>query len=738
MSSRNHTIVALAVLVGAFLVRLAFILQTGQQPFYYHTVADSGFFHQWAAFKANSSWFDFNPAFREPLYAYFLGSIYELVRESFVVARLIQAALGALTALLIYALARSAFGKAAGAAAGVIFALSTSAIFFAAEIGETTLLVLLLVASAYLLHRARRSAPFLNAAFAGLLLGAAFLTRAASAVALPAWIVWMLAARQRRLGLASVLLVAAFAVPQVLYQGLLVKGGQHSLLPLRTAWHAYLGSGSVGGTIEQQHYDVGIRTSRGEFRALVYPDWIEGQKDALQYARIESGAALSYQASGAHWLRRAREDFAGSPGGYLGNYLTKLGILWGASEPPASVDSRYVARWSPILRNVIFSFVPIAALGLVGVLRRGGALIGPALFLPLYSLAASLLLVTDSDKAVLVPFLAVFGGAVVGDLAERGKELGGRGVASLAAALAIPLVAMLLLPRSPMDEARQVTAIGDIRREEAVFDKAETAYLQAIDLAPERADAYLALSRIYSGAWKPDQALAVLDRAGALAAADPRLVIEKANLLFMLDRPAEAIALALPLDGTYPFEPKLHEVLGISLLALGDARGAVERLKRERENTGGSFVTLAALGEANLKLDNYMEAAAFLEEAMRINPSNTGAAMHLADAYSRTGQHYKACDILARVLTKDPGNTHLRFKFANALYRAERYTDALEQFTELSGFDPRNADVLVNLGGVYAAMDSTALAVEMWERALLVDPGNQLAQENLKEARKPK
>jgi hypothetical protein len=33
-------------------------------------------------------------------------------------------------------------------------------------------------------------------------------------------------------------------------------------------------------------------------------------------------------------------------------------------------------------------------------------------------------------------------------------------------------------------------------------------------------------------------------------------------------------------------------------------------------------------------------------------------------------------------------------------------------------------------------MDSTVLAVEMWQRALILDPENQLAKENLEEARK--
>ncbi|MFZ1947852.1 MAG: tetratricopeptide repeat protein [bacterium] len=735
MRSKTDKIIAVSILVGAFLLRLAFILQTRRLPFYYHPVLDAGFFSQWAAFKANASWFDLTPAFRDPLYAYFLASVYSALRESVIVARIVQAGLAGITALAIYSTARAAFGRTAGLAAGVIFSLSGLAIFFAAEINEATLLIFLVAMSSLLVVRAKTSRPMLNCAFSGVLLGAAFLTRFAAVAALPAWIAYLVASRERRVRQASVLLVAGFLILPLVYQTVMVRGSDRTLVPLRTSWHAFMGSGAGGGITKQAHFDVEVLGGQTARRATVSPDWIDGQKDALRLAKIETGQAPTYGTASSHWTGRALRDFTSSPGRYLKTYFTKLGLFWGPSTPAANVDSRFLADSSFLLRNVLFAFAVIAPLGLVGMMRRGGSLAHLAIFVPLYSLVACLYLVTDSDKVVVIPFLAVFAGALIGGIVTAAAALRLRRCFTYGLTVAVLGVILLFLPTRPVDRARQLVIQGDIYREEAIFDRAEAAYREAIGVSPDAPDAYLALSKISSGAWKPEEGLAVLETAAEQAARSPRLAIEKASLLMMLSRPDEALAAVRTLPETYPYEPKLHEVIGLSLLAKGDRQGALTQLNQEIDHTGGSFVTFSAMGQARLELGQFAEASGYLEQALRLNPSNTGVAMQLADAYNRQGQYLKACEALSKVLATDPGNIPLRFKFANSLYKAERYKDAAQQFRELANFDPRNADIVLNLGTVYAAMDSIDLAIAMWEKALELDPSNQLARQNLREVR---
>jgi tetratricopeptide (TPR) repeat protein/4-amino-4-deoxy-L-arabinose transferase-like glycosyltransferase len=732
MRPRTDRAIALAILIGAFLIRLIFVLQTRRLPFYYHPVLDSGFFDQWAGFKKSASWFDFTPAFREPLYAYFLAAVYTVLRQSLTIARLVQGVLGSITALMIYWSARMLYGRLAGIVAGVIFALSSSAIFFTSEINETTLLVFLLVSSGYLLLRAERSRPYINSCFSGLLLGACFLTQFASVAALPAWIVHLLLAKDARLKRASILVIAGFMILPLCYQVLLVKAKEHPFVPLRVSWQAFLGSGQAGEAAIAPRYDVPVRADQETYRAIVAPDRMDGQRDALRLAKVETGRDLSFGPASRHWRARAIRDFTSSPRRYLGNYLTKLGIFWGPSQPPANVDLRFVSRYSFFLKNALFSFAIIAPLGLIGLMRRGRTLVGFAVFVILYSLAASFCLVSDMEKMVVVPFLAIFGATVVSEVILGVKKA--RPAKSVTYILIVGIVGALLylLPHRGVDQARELVILGDIYREEAIFDKAQDAYKEAIGLSPASPAAYISLSKIYSTAWKPDEALGVLSEAKGAASVDPRLNVEKASLLLTMGKPDEAGSLLRSFENRYPYEPRLHEIIGISLLTKGDIRGAIGELQKELDYVGGSFVTYAALGKAHLGLGEFGLAAGSLETASKLNPSDTGVAMQLADAYNKMGQYLQACDVLSRVLAIDPGNMALRFKFANSLYRAERYPDALKQFRDLSNFDPRNADFLVNMGTVYAAMDSISLAVQTWEKALSLDPANELARENLK------
>ena len=735
MRPRTDRMIALALLLGAFIIRLVFILETRKLPSYYHPVLDSGFFDQWASFKKATSWIDFAPAFREPLYAYFLAGVYTVLKQSLTMARLAQAVLAGLTGLVLYWSTRSIYGRLAGIAAGVIFALATLVVFFTAELNEATLAIFLVVLSAYFLLRAERSRPYLNAGLAGLLIGAACLTRFATIAALPAWMVHLVLARDARIKKAALAVAVGFVILPAVYQAALVRSSDHSLVPLRIGWNAFIGSGQGGGTAAMQICDVPIRSDKGEYRALVARDRMDGQRDALRLAGIETGRLQHFSSVSRHWSTRALRDFASSPGRYLKTYFTKLGLFWGPSVPPANVDLRWISGQSLILKNILFSFAVLAPLGLVGLARRARTLAGPALFVVIYSLLVSCYLVSDLDKALVVPFLAIFGGTVVSEVVSGVR--GGKTTRAVSLALVVIGVGavLLLLPKAGLDRARQHLILGDIYREQAIFDKAQSSYEEAIRTSPDYPEPYIALSKMSSGAWKAEEALGVLARAPGKAAGDPRLVIEKASVLFGLKRLDEAIALLDGIKNRYPYERRLHEVLGLSLLSKGDLAGGRAELELELQYTGGGFVTYAGLGRATLQLGEYGTAVDYLELAAGINPTDTGVALQLADAYGKLDQYLKACEVLSRVLAADPGSMAVRFKFANSLYHAGRFADALSQFKELAVFDPRNADVLVNLGTVYAAMDSTALAIKTWEKALTLDPANQLARDNLKATR---
>jgi len=735
MRSRSGWLIPAAIVLAAFAVRLIMLLQTRNLPIYYQPLLDAGFFQQWAGFKRTIAWVEAAPTFREPIYAYFVALVYTVFRESLTIVRVIQCLLGGASVLLLYAATRKIYGRLAATVAAIVLALFSPAVFFTSEINETTLAVFLVIASAYALARAGKERPLLNASVSGLLAGAAFLTRFVSIVALPAWILHMLLSREPRLRKATVMLIVGFAIVPLCYHVLLLKTDQRTYFPLRSSWHALMGSGSVGGATLEPEFEIGIGGSRGAYRATASTGRLEGQRDLIRFAGIEDPEVESEVDAYRHWGGRVAEDLASNPAAYAGAFFKKLGIFWGPTNPPSNLDMRYVADFSFLLKNRLLGFAVVAALGLLGLvagLRRTS--LGFALYTLCLPLLASVYLISDIEKMLVVPFLAMFTGFTFAAVARSIKTRRMTKAIGVIVAGIILIAVFYQLPGRELDRARNLVITGDAYADVGIFDKAESLYKEAIGLSPGLADANISLADLYGGAGKPGEALAVLDHA-MLESQDPRLQIERAELLLMAGRQDEAMAALRSLEKSYPYEARLHQLIGHVLLERNAVEEARQELQKELDYVGRGFITLSLMGDAAFRLGDYPLAASSLEDAMALNPYSVPAATRLADTYSRMGQDLRACDILGRILTVDPGNIPLRFKLGVCLYRADRPADALMHFKDLLKFDPTNADIALNMGTTYAAMDSVDKAIEMWEHALAIDPDNEIARENLRTAR---
>jgi tetratricopeptide (TPR) repeat protein/4-amino-4-deoxy-L-arabinose transferase-like glycosyltransferase len=735
MRSKSGWLIPAAIVLAAFAVRLIMLLQTRNLPIYYQPLLDARFFHQWAEFKRTFAWAEATPAFREPIYAYFVALVYSVFRDSLTIVRVIQCLLGSASVLLLYAATRHIYGKLAATVAAVVLAFFSPAIFFASEINETTLAVFLVIASAYVLTSAGKGRPLFNTGLSGLLAGAAFLTRFVSVMALPAWILHLLLSREPRLRKATVTLIVGFAIVPLCYHVLLVKTDQRAYLPLRASWHALMGSGAVGGFTLEPKFEIGLGGSRGAYRAMASTGRIEGLRDLLRFARIDNPEAESEVDAYRHWGDRVAEDLASNPRGYSGVFMKKLGVFWGPTNPPSNLDMRYVADFSFLLKNRLLSFAVVAALGLLGLvagLRRNS--LGFALYTLCLPLLASVYLISDIEKMLVMPFLAMFTGVSVAAVARSIKTRKMMKAIGLIVAGGILIAVFYQLPGRELDRARSLVVTGDAYAQVGIFDRAESLYEEAIGLSPGLADASISLARLYGRAGKAAHALEVLDRA-MLESQDPQLHIERTELLLLAGRQDEAMAGLRSLEESYPYEARLHQMIGHILLRRNRFEEAAEELQKELDHVGRDFVTLSLMGEASFGLGDYSLAAASLEEAIALNPYSVPVATRLADTYSRMGQDLRACDVLSRILTVDRGNIPLRFKLGVCLYKADRPRDALMHFKELLKFDPANADIALNMGVAYAAMDSIDKAIEMWEQALTIDPENEIARDNLRTIR---
>ncbi len=734
MKSRLGRLIPLGIIGGAFAVRLAYVIQTKDLAPFYHPFLDTGFFHELANFKRNIAWADATLPFREPLYGYLVAALYSLFRESLTLVRVVQVMFGSISVGLTYLIARRTYGEIAGVLSGCLLALYIPSIFFVAELNETTTVVMLILLSLYLLVRMPTST--VHNLSSGLLLGLASLGRLTAMGVLPGWLAYIVTARpyvKRN----AIMLIIGFAIPPFIYQAITFQGDGIALLPLRSGWQAFLAVEAGDGIEKHETEKVTVTTPDGTYPVIVSTDRLTGQRDATRLASVELGKDVSGGVANWHWWARASRILRERPAASIKAYFRRMATLLGASQPPTNFDMRLISRFSSVLRTH-FSFVLVAPLGLAAfaTLRKRETL-AIALSIVSITVISSLFPIGDIDKLLLACLVIILAGSTSGIVIDSLiKHNFARSLRYVIGAIGLGIVIMLL-PRAGFDEPRQVTLLGDLYADASLYDKAEENYKQAMAADPDLPEAYLSLARLYGNAGKSSQALAVLDRALARGLDDPRLQIERASLLVLLNRSNEVKRDVMKLQSQYPLQPRVHELMGLCLLAEKDPEAAIVELEKEIQYCGGGFVTYAALGRAYFSVGNYSQAATCLEQALGQNPLSTAVtslAIQLADAYTRLGYHYKACDVLSRIARIDPGNMPVRFKLANCLYRAGRLKEAIKQFDQLHKFDPSNADILVNLGTVYAEMDSLDVAVQMWKQALEIDPNNEMARQNLKEA----
>lgn len=165
------------IAVFAFAIRAAVRLHSGATDFWANSY---GFFFELAESIANGKGIAYHGAvtiFRVPLYPIVLAAL-TFGHKEFLPIVLFQSLIGAGTVWCAALIARDLFGNAAAIIAAALTAIYPYYVIHDTALQETSLYTFLAALAVLLLMRARRKGSYRTAAFAGLSLGAALLTRA--------------------------------------------------------------------------------------------------------------------------------------------------------------------------------------------------------------------------------------------------------------------------------------------------------------------------------------------------------------------------------------------------------------------------------------------------------------------------------------------------------------------------------------------------------------------------------
>jgi 4-amino-4-deoxy-L-arabinose transferase-like glycosyltransferase len=307
-----------------------------------------------------------------PGYSYVLALLYAGTGRQWVGPLLVQLLLGALTPLLVYALARDLRNHAVGLVAALLAACYLPAVFYEGLLVKFALVPFTTALALLGLQRVREGR--LGWAHpAGLALGGLGLLRPNMFLVAPVVVAWSARAAGRR---AAIRRVAAVAAAALLLLGPMALRDRLAAARGRTA--------ALGGI----HFYIGTNPQAdGEYVVLdgIRPDIVGHVVDARREAERRVGRTLSGPEVSRFWLERGLAFIRADPGRYALLEVRKLWLALEAHERGSFGDDyAELQPASPVLRLPLITFGVLAPLGFVGL---GACIRRRQWLLPLFVLA---------------------------------------------------------------------------------------------------------------------------------------------------------------------------------------------------------------------------------------------------------------------------------------------------------------------------------------------------------------
>lgn len=611
---------AAGIFLLALTVRLVYLSDWIESPYYDCPLLDEQYHHDWALEMARGEPGEAKPYFRAPLYPWCLGLIYRVFGAGPLAPRVAQALLGSFSAVLLFLLGRRVFGRAAGGAAGLVAGAYPVLVFFDGELLIAPLEVFLdLVFALALLGAWNTQRPGRWAA-AGLAGGLSAIARPNILLPMGVLGVWALwrwrRAADRRRGLTAIgafILGACAAILPVTIRNRVV-GGDWVLIASQGGINAYLGNGPTADGFVP-------RSDRLYSRFEGYEDTVE------LFARHEAeravGRPLWPSEVSRYWTRQTLACITADPLRWIGLMARKSIAFWTRVEIRNNKNIAFALQFSPplsALRRVLnFGLVgPFALVGLIWAWRAVPAAAPIVVLVLVYAASMVLFFVCDRFRAPLLPYFILSGMWAAGRMAALARR---REFASL---------------RRPLLGLAVAAALVNID-------------WFGLSAQPRAEDEWM-LSVCYDRKGETEAAREALERAVAEDSSHYHALHNLGNLALREGDSDKALDYYRRAIEAFPAFATAYNSVGAVLAARGEtepARRAFEKCLELDPFHALAHVNLGELLRREGKLD---QARAEFERAAELAPSQAGPCLGLARVEAAAGRREEAARWAAKAL----------------------------------------------------------------------------------------
>jgi tetratricopeptide (TPR) repeat protein len=645
-----------AVLILAFLLKLAYVLESSGSLAFQVPILDSRYYDDTARSIAGGRGFPGGVFFMGPLYSYFLAMLYAVFGRNLTLVRAVQALGASVTVALAFAIGKKVFRPSTALLGALLLAFYGASTFYDGQILMEWLGTLLDVLLLFVLYRDFGQKRMLKFALAGFLLGLSALARASVLIFAPVVLVWILVVEKERRPLASAIVFVAAALVTISPATIHNYAAAHDrvLITSNAGLNFYIGNNA---------------SATG---AYMPPPGVDLASDMTGARRVQeiTGREMKPSEVSRYWSGEAMAFIESQPGAELRLLLRKAALFCNAFEMP-QIESFDLSRGEyGIFRVSRVNFWLLISLGAVGMIwsarawRRSFLLVW---FVISYSLSIILFFVTARYRVQIAPPLALFGAYAVVEVLPRSFKPRLGAIAPLVVFGAILYLTRPGLFSFDMDYVRWRELIHEGRRWSVVGneDRALAEMNAAIALRPHDAESYQQRAIVYADAGETAKAVEDYRRAIRIDPALPRahydlaqelrkerdypaaaeeylksiaqdsLMVEAYNNLgityqLMKEYPAavRSFKTAIRLDPRYV---RAYNNLGAALAESGDLSGAIAAFNEAIGRDPSYPSSYKNLAIALLQAKRLPEARSALEEYRRVAPDDASAAAIMRD-----------------------------------------------------------------------------------------------------------
>ena len=747
-ATRSLWWVPVGIFCCALLVRLIFLVENLNIPFFNYRGIDARAYHQMAVGFTEGTWPDGQVFSWPPLYPLFLGLLYKTIGQNAAILRILNAILGSVSCVLVYFIARTIFSsRFVPVAAAIICCLCGTMVYFDGQLlsGNLDVLLELLIIFSLLFASRRRQTGWW--VLTGLAIGLSAINRGAILLFVPIILFWMYMVSRYQWGLESKSEVPAFwktAIALLLPVGLIVfPVVLHNIRydravvdkkPASVGLKQFISSGFLPIAS-----NLGINFYLGNHWELREVNNIEHPEFFAVYERIENEPAEkgieSALAQSRYLVRQSLIHIFEKPIDFIKLMGLKVFQLFNGAEIPRNANLYAFRQYSVILsillwkKIIAFPSGLIIPFGLVGIFlsrdlwRRHFLLLGCLVVQCLFILA---FFVAARYRLPAVPLLAIYTAFALETFIRYLRQ----GEKRKTAVPIVLLVVLVLFSNSFTGKMEadhgysEYINLGNTLLSESKIDEAILYYNEALKLAPDLPEAHINLGNALAKKGEINHAIIHYNKALEYKTDCFEAHYSLATALVKQGENSEAVehyTVSLQLK---PDQPEVHYNLGNVLMEEGKLNEAVAHYNEALKLRPDYLEAHSNLAKALARQGRLQEAIEHWQELVRINPEEWVLHGNLGTAYRRLGQLDKAIMHWEQALRLKPDYVSVLNKLAWVLatYEDPRYRDSVravalaESGCKLTAYkEPRLLDTLA---AAYAEAGRFDEAVRTAERAL--------------------